>query len=78
MILDFGILSRRGLLADLEHPAEILAGQTADRAGWGHGWRGDGRRQKDHRPACGERVRPKDSASLQEIPIILNALVSTA
>ena len=23
----------------------------------GRGWRGDGRRQKNHRPACGERVR---------------------
>ena len=32
MILDFSSLTRRGLLADLERPAEILAGQRADKA----------------------------------------------
>ena len=56
VIRDFGSFTRRGLLADLERPAEIWWGQIAERAG-GRGWRGDGRRQKDHRPACGERVR---------------------
>ena len=35
MILDFGSLTRRGLLADLEHPVEIWWGHIADRAeGW--------------------------------------------
>ena len=34
MIRDFGSVTRRGLLADLEHPAEI-GGQIADRAGVG-------------------------------------------
>ena len=33
MILDFGSLTRRELLADLELPVEIWAGQKADRAG---------------------------------------------
>ena len=33
MIRDFGSFTRRGLLADLEHPAEIWWGHIADRAG---------------------------------------------
>ncbi len=32
-------------------------GDKSQRELGGRGWRGDGRRQKDHRPACGERVR---------------------
>ena len=35
MILDFGSLTRRGLLVDLECPAEVWVGQIADRAGRG-------------------------------------------
>ena len=35
MILDFGSFTRRGFLADLEQPAEISAGQSADRTGRG-------------------------------------------
>ena len=35
MIRDFGSFTRRGLLVDLERPAEIGWGQIADRAG-GH------------------------------------------
>ena len=30
MILDFGSLTRRGLLADLEHPVAIWAGQRRE------------------------------------------------
>ena len=37
MILDFGSYTKRGVLADLEHPAEIWVGQIADRAGGGAG-----------------------------------------
>ena len=33
MILDFSSFTRRGLLADLEHPAEIWWGQIADSRG---------------------------------------------
>ena len=33
MIRDFGIFTRRRLLADLEHPAEIWWGKIADRVG---------------------------------------------
>ena len=33
MILHFGSFTRRGLLADLEHPAEILGGHISNRAG---------------------------------------------
>ena len=77
MIRDFGSFTRRRLLADLERPAEIWWEKIAERAGEGGGeGRGDGRRQKDHRPACDEK--PKDSATSQEIPMILNALVSSA
>ena len=74
MICDFGSFTRRGLLVDLEHPAEILGGRRhiTDRAG------GDGRRQKDNRLACSERVRGPKTASPREIPMILNALFSTA
>ena len=32
-------------------------GDKSQREQGGLGWRGDGRRQKDHRPACSERVR---------------------
>ena len=35
MILDFGSLTRRGLLVDPEHPAEIWVGQIADQKGGG-------------------------------------------
>ena len=35
MIRDFGSFTRRGLLADLVHPAEIWWGQIADTAGVG-------------------------------------------
>ena len=78
MILDFDSFIRRGLLADLERPVELWAGQIADRAGGGGEWRdqrGDGKRQKDHRP---ESEKPIDSASSWEIPMIRNAFVSTA
>ena len=37
MIRDFGSFTRRGLLADLEHPAEMWWGQIAERAGGGGG-----------------------------------------
>ena len=37
MILDFGSLTKKGLLADLERPWEIWAGQIADREGVGGG-----------------------------------------
>ena len=37
MIRDFGSFTRRGLLADLERPAEIWWGHIADRAGGGGG-----------------------------------------
>uniref|UniRef100_A0A8C4R7I0 Spermatogenesis associated 20 n=1 Tax=Eptatretus burgeri TaxID=7764 RepID=A0A8C4R7I0_EPTBU len=43
-------------MADLERPAEMWWGQIAERAGEAGDQRGDGRRQKDHRPACGERA----------------------
>ena len=33
MIRDFGSFTRRGLLADLEHPAEMWWGQIVERAG---------------------------------------------
>ena len=36
MILDFGSFTRRGLLADLERPAEMWCGQITERA-WGGG-----------------------------------------
>ena len=35
MICDLGNFTRRGLLADLERPAEIWWGQISDRAGRG-------------------------------------------
>ena len=35
MIRDFSSFTGRGLLADLEHPAEIWAGQIADSRGVG-------------------------------------------
>ena len=35
MIRDFGSFTRRGLLADLELPAEIWWGQITERAGGG-------------------------------------------
>ena len=83
MILDFGSLTRRVLLMDLERPEEIWVGQRADISGerggggrGGQGQRGAGRKQKDQRPACGER--PKDSASSREIAMIVNALVYKA
>ena len=42
MIRDFDSLTRRGLLVDLEPPAEIWWGQIADRAGgWGGGETGE-------------------------------------
>ena len=50
-------------MADLEHPAEMWWEQITDRAG-GRDRRGDGRRQKDHQPACGESERPKDSLTV--------------
>ena len=37
MVLDFGSFTRRGLLADVECPAEIWWGHIADRAGGGGG-----------------------------------------
>ena len=37
MIRDFDSFTRRGLLADLEHPAEIWWGQIADRVLGGGG-----------------------------------------
>ena len=37
MIRDFGSFTRRGLLADLERPAEMWWGQIAERAGGGGG-----------------------------------------
>ena len=40
MIRDFGSFTRRGLLADLERPAEMWWGQIAERA-WGGGGRGE-------------------------------------
>ena len=58
VILDFGSFTRKELLVDLECPAEIWWGLITDRAErerWD--WRGDCRRQKDNRPAYGERVR---------------------
>ena len=58
MICDFGSFTRRGLLVDLEHPAEIWEGGGGDISQTeqgGRDQRGDGRRQKDYRPACGER-----------------------
>ena len=33
MILDFGNFNRRGLLADLQSPVEILGGQISDSEG---------------------------------------------
>ena len=33
MILDFGSFTIRGLLTDLERPAELLGGHISDRAG---------------------------------------------
>ena len=76
-------LPEGGLLADLEHPAEIFGGEgghIADRARWG-GVRLEKKRLKTERPPTNLRLlseRPKDSASLREMPMILNALVSTA
>ena len=43
MILDFGSFIRRWILADLEHPEEILGGHIADRA---RGVRPERRQQK--------------------------------
>ena len=78
MILDFGNFTRRRLLADLERLAEIWAGQIADRA---VGVKPERRRKKTEKPLTCLRLeseRLKDSASSQEIPMILNALVFTA
>ena len=58
VILDFGSFTRKGLLADLERLAEIWGvGDISQTEQEGRGQRGDGRRQKDHRHACSERVR---------------------
>ena len=46
LILDFGSFTRRGLLADFEHPAEIWVGQIADSSGR----RLKRRQQKTERP----------------------------
>ena len=65
-------------MADLECPAEIWWGQIADRTGRA---RQERRQQKTERPPTslqGESERSKDSASSREIPMSLNALVSTA
>ena len=57
MIRDFGSFTRRGLLADLEHPAETWWGQIADRAGGGKTGEDTVEDRKTTGPACGERVR---------------------
>ena len=52
MILDFGTFTRRGLLADLEHPAEIFGGQS-------RGCKAREESVEDRKttgPACDERV----------------------
>ena len=58
MIRDFGSFTRRGcwwtLGALLKYGGGGDLSQTEQ--GGGRDWREDGRRQKDHRPACGERV----------------------
>ena len=41
MIRYFGSFTRRGLLADLERPAEMWWGQIAERAGGGGGEAGE-------------------------------------
>ena len=75
MILDFGSFSRRWVLATLSALRED--GRDISQTEQGEqGQRGDGRRQTDHQPSAVSE-RPKDSASLQEIPMIVNALVST-
>ena len=78
MIRDFGSFTRRGLLVDLEHPAEMWWGQIGERAGGEAGEETVEDRKTTDQSAVIERVRPKDSASLREMPLIQNALVSTA
>ena len=66
MIRDFGSFTRRGLLADLECPAEIWVrvGHITDRAVGGKDWGGDSRRQKTtNLPA----VRERDTQSLSVV-----------
>ena len=63
MILDFGRFTRRGLLADLQHPAEIWGGgdiSQTERVGGKAGEEMVEDRQTTG-PACDERVRdPKN------------------
>ena len=70
-----GSYTRRGLLADLERPAEIW-GDIADRAGDETGEETVEDRKTTDLPAV--RVRGSKTASPQEIPMILNALFYTA
>ena len=63
MIRDFGSFTRRGLLADLEHPAEIWWGQLAGRAGGENGEETVEERKTTDLSAVRESERSKDSAS---------------
>ena len=78
MIRDFGSFTRRGLLADLDRPAEIWWGTNRRQSG---GSETGEEKVEDGKttdlPAVRESERPKDSASSWETPMILNALVST-
>jgi len=76
VIRDLGSFTRMGLLEDLEHPGDIWWVQIADTAGGGRDRRGDGRRQKDHRPACDERVRgPKTQPLLSYAYLLISSRV---
>ena len=57
MILDFRSFTRRGFSADLERPVEIYGGQITDSIGGGKAGEETAVEDKDHRPACSERVR---------------------
>ena len=72
MIRDFGSFTRRGLLRTLS-ALRKYGGDKLQTEQEGRHRKGDGRRQKDHRPACGERVRgPKTQLKyflFEEVPI---------
>ena len=74
MILAFGSFTKRGLLADLEHHEDMLRGHIADRVG------GETREETvdDRKTTDLPAVRDPKTASSREIPMIINAVVSTA
>ena len=79
MVLDLGILTRRGLLVDRMHPADSWWGGTKHRECRGRKSRNEAEEDRGTTDLSAmANDRPIDSTSSQEIPMILKAVVSTA